>query len=78
MQSITTVTQKGQVTIPKYFREYLNIEPYDKVVITKASGYLKIFPVGPSIFDLAGTFHIPKNKPSSGAREAMGKSFSRF
>lgn len=36
----STVTVKGQVTIPKAMREYLGLEPGDKVVFTylEASG----------------------------------------
>ena len=77
-QSITTLTQKGQITIPKALRDYLSLKSYDRVIIEKADQFLKILPIGPSIFDLAGTFKIPKNKPLTSAREAMEKNYSRF
>jgi AbrB family looped-hinge helix DNA binding protein len=41
----STVTVKGQVTIPKAMREYLGLEPGDKVVFTYlASGGVRIDP----------------------------------
>jgi len=43
----STVTTKGQVTIPKAMREYLRLEPGDKVVFTylEARG-VRIEPAG--------------------------------
>lgn len=35
----STVTTKGQVTIPKAMREYLKLEPGDKVVFTYLEGH---------------------------------------
>ena len=31
MQGISTLTQKGQVSIPKSIRDYFNLKPFDKV-----------------------------------------------
>lgn len=80
MQIITTtVTQKGQVTLPKIMRDMLNILPNSKVLVSVAKESIKIKSVGPDILDLAGTFKIPKG--ASGvleAREFMEKNYSRF
>ncbi|MCX6705802.1 MAG: AbrB/MazE/SpoVT family DNA-binding domain-containing protein [Candidatus Woesebacteria bacterium] len=75
----TTVTQKGQVTLPKMMRDMLNILPNSKVVVSLAKESIKIKPVGPDILDLAGTFKIPKGAPGVlEAREFMEKNYSRF
>ena len=43
----STVTIKGQVTIPKAMREYLRLEPGDKVVFTYLEeGGVRIEPAG--------------------------------
>ena len=43
----STVTVKGQVTIPKSMREYLGLQPGDKVVITNLeTGGVRIEPAG--------------------------------
>lgn len=43
----STVTVKGQVTIPKAMREYLGLEPGDKIVFTYVeSGGVLIQPAG--------------------------------
>lgn len=39
---ITTVTQKGQVTIPREVREYLGVGPRDKVTFRIDRGEVKI------------------------------------
>lgn len=31
MNGITTLTQKGQVAIPKSIRDYFNLKPFDKI-----------------------------------------------
>jgi antitoxin PrlF len=42
----STVTVKGQVTIPKAMREYLRLEPGDKVIFTYLeAGGVRIEPV---------------------------------
>jgi len=79
MQVITTVTQKGQVTLPKAIREALNIDKYDKVTIEAKEDYIKIKPTF-DILDIAGTFHPKKNKRKTAldAREYMETHYKRF
>ena len=74
-----TVTQKGQVTLPKKIRDKLNILPNSKVLVSASSGSVKIISHGPDILDLAGTFKIPKGAPGIlEARELMAKNYKRF
>lgn len=76
---LATLTQKGQVTIPVELRNFLGVKPYQKIAFSKGTNYLKIESVGPSIFDLAGKYKIPKSMSKIlEAREAMEKSYKRF
>ncbi len=38
----TTLTSKGQVTIPKEIREALDLKPHDKITFVVADGYAKL------------------------------------
>jgi len=80
MQVITTtVTQKGQVTLPKKMRDKLGIFPNSKVTVSVSNESIKIKSVGPDILELAGTYKIPKGAPGIlEAREFMEKNYSRF
>ena len=45
INSITTVTEKGQVTIPNEIRKALGIRPRDKVRFTLDGGEVRLTPV---------------------------------
>lgn len=79
MQVITTVTQKGQITIPKQLRDKFGMGKYDKVIVKSAKNYIQIKPTF-DLLDIAGTFHPRKNKNKSAleAREYMEKHYKRF
>lgn len=79
IQVITTVTQKGQITLPKAIRDAFNIDKYDKVTIEAKDDYIKIKPTF-DILDIAGTFYPRKNKKKSAldARKYMEKHYKRF
>lgn len=42
---ITTMTQKGQVTIPISIRRNLHLEPGDKVIFSQVNGEVRVKPV---------------------------------
>ena len=67
---IATVTQKGQVTLPKEARERLGIKLRGKVSITVKKDNLQITPAYTSL-DLAGKFKAPKGMDALKAREYM-------
>lgn len=77
MQVLTTLTQKGQVTIPKTLRDKFKIGAYDKVQVAEGNGFIKITPTT-DILDLAGTFSLPKGKSALGARRILEKTYKRF
>ncbi|MDP3955607.1 MAG: AbrB/MazE/SpoVT family DNA-binding domain-containing protein [bacterium] len=77
MDVITTVTQKGQITLPKNMREKLGIKKYGKVHLRVAGNYLAVRPVK-DILDLAGSFRPVRGKSLLKAREKMEKNYRRF
>ncbi|KKS79022.1 MAG: hypothetical protein UV54_C0044G0011 [Candidatus Beckwithbacteria bacterium GW2011_GWA2_43_10] len=77
MQFITTVTQKGQVTLPLALRQAVNIDVYDKVMVSRDKKSIKITPQE-DILDLAGTLKPRKNKNKTAlqARKYMETHYS--
>ena len=76
MDSITTVTQKGQVTIPLWLRNQFEISAYDRVKFQSGNGYIKIYPVE-DLLDMAGEIRAPKGKTALKARVYMEKHYKR-
>jgi AbrB family looped-hinge helix DNA binding protein len=77
--AMTTITQKGQVTIPKNIREMVSLGLRSRVYVEPAKGYVKIVPTK-DILDMAGSVRPKKNKDKSvlAARKKMEKSYQRF
>ncbi len=50
----STVTQKGQVTIPADMRRSLNIIPNEQVIFVRANGHIELKPL-PDITTLRGS-----------------------
>lgn len=63
-QLTTTVTQKGQVTIPVSFRKKYKMPSNSRVVVSEGDGFLIIKPIL-SIEQLAGCLKRPGQKPLS-------------
>ena len=53
--SISTLTKKGQVTIPKEIRNILRIKEHHKVMFIKKDGDIIVKHVKGDIFDLRGS-----------------------
>ena len=53
--SISTLTKKGQVTIPKEIRNILGIKEHDKVMFVKKDGDIIVKHISGDIFDLRGS-----------------------
>ena len=62
MQAIATVTFKGQVTIPKQFREVLGVDDRDLVRFMMKDDVVVVESVKKSLFDFRGSVK-PKAKP---------------
>jgi AbrB family looped-hinge helix DNA binding protein len=55
MQYTTTVTQRGQISLPKSLRDLLNIGLYQKVVLEAEQDYIKVIPTS-DVLDMVGAF----------------------
>lgn len=63
-QHITTVTQKGQVTIPSDLRKALDIKPRDRVAFDLVDGEVRLRPIQSSVLSSFGAVK-PKRKPEN-------------
>lgn len=59
--TVTTLTSKGQMTLPKTIRDDLNVGPGDKIDIVKKDGLYVLRPRR-SALALAGKFYKPGRK----------------
>lgn len=59
MDAVSTVTQKGQVTIPLFIRESLGLDPRTKVVFIKEKDRVYLKPAR-NFLELAGTIKTRK------------------
>jgi len=59
----STITAKGQITVPRRIREFLHVKPKDKVAFEIENGEVKMKPA----MDVESAFGIirPKHKPEN-------------
>lgn len=78
MTYTSTVTQKGQITLPKSARTKLNIKIRQKVIIEVEKGYIKILPTS-DIITIAGFLKNKVKQQSSilEGRESFEKRYIR-
>ncbi|MBG1269207.1 AbrB/MazE/SpoVT family DNA-binding domain-containing protein [Nostoc sp. WHI] len=61
-----TITTKGQVTIPKEIRDYLNLDAGSKVdFVIDENGIVKLIPLNIPIQSLSGILHRPGMKSAT-------------
>ena len=61
-----TITTKGQVTIPKEIRDYLNLDTGSKVdFVIDENGIVKLIPLNIPIKKLSGILHRKGMKPAT-------------
>ncbi|HAJ95563.1 MAG TPA: AbrB family transcriptional regulator [Actinobacteria bacterium] len=70
--SITTITKKGQITIPKPIRDRLSIKNNDKLSI-KLFGNKAIIEKIPSLLELESSIRTPKGRKKSNWKEIERK-----
>lgn len=59
----TTISDKGQITIPQEIRDYLKLNPGTKIqFVIDEQGQVKIVPLKFSVEDLSGILHRPGMK----------------
>lgn len=64
MQAVATVTYKGQVTIPKRFREALGVDNRDLVRFRMRDDVVVMEPVRKDLFSFKGSV-TPSSKPEN-------------
>lgn len=65
MRTISSLTSKGQVTIPKAIRDELGLRPHDKVSFSIENGCVSLRRAYPSLEDLMGSLpasELPMDK----------------
>jgi len=74
----TTITRKGQITIPKAIRDALGL-PANKKILVEFEDKQKEIRLRPQadILDLAGTFKSKKKTNVLKAREAIDRGYER-
>ncbi len=77
MQVVTTVTQKGQVTIPKKIRDKVGIKAYDRVTVEEKRGKVSIRKEK-TLLDIVPLAKAPKGKNALKAREEMHKNYTKY
>lgn len=81
MEGLATVTRKGQITIPKAFREYLNVNSFDKLKIKVKNGDV-VLESTKNLKNAKGILNqYTKNSPIKDvlkAREFMGNNYERI
>ena len=76
----STITSKGQTTIPKEVREYLDLQPQQQIAFEPKDGYVIIRPVDTSLERFAGILSGRKPAGSKaderkGAARMLGKAY---
>ena len=54
MAQVTTLTRKGQLTIPKDVRQQLGLQPFDKIEVEVAGNEARLRKAHPSLTEIAG------------------------
>ena len=72
MQSQTTISQKGQIVVPKNIRDYLKIKPTDTLTVNLEGKRIIVEPVS-SIDEVYGTFKVNKAVSKKEIKESAKK-----
>ena len=69
MGAFTTLTSKGQLTIPKEVREALNLTPGTRFYVSERNGQVVAVPKNKKLADLVGILGKPPNGVSLSAED---------
>ncbi len=73
----TTITQKGQITIPKEIREVLKLKPSSRIVLELKNKEVKIKSAS-DILEMADKFKPKKKFSALKLRKKMEREYERF
>lgn len=74
--TISTITSKGQTTIPKEIRERFHLKAHDRLLFKSEGDRIVIKPISGTILDLRGAFPVKRNIDFAKLREKMKKKIS--
>ena len=69
----SVLTSKGQITVPKEVRDWLDIKPSDKVIITVEKDHAILKPVRGNILDIGGSVKIPAAEKPIDFKKVRGR-----
>ena len=76
--AISTLTDKGQTTVPREIREALKVKPRQRLSWTLREDGTAVVRPQPSALDLFGSLKSPKRFPGRAAeREAVARAIAR-
>lgn len=61
----TTISSKGQITIPKEIRDQLKLTEGTKCTVRVVGGRIELFPKTVSVWDLMGSVKSPHDRPAT-------------
>lgn len=73
----STITSKGQVTIPKEIRDRFHLKAHDRLFFKPQGSKIFIKPVSGTILDIKGAFPVKTKISFERLREKMKKEISR-
>lgn len=73
----STITSKGQTTIPKEIREYLHLRAHDRLLYVTEKNRIIIKPVTGTILDLKGAFPVKGKIKFEKLREKMERGVAK-
>jgi len=75
---LTTLTSKGQMTLPKSVRDDLNLKPGDQIEVVKEGGRYVLRPRNRPAGELYGILHRPGDKAMTTEEmdEALGRALA--
>ena len=63
--STATLTQKGQITIPRLIRRMLGLNPHQKILFVPKKESVELVPIKGNLLNLFGAFHSRKVKKAA-------------
>lgn len=73
----STITSKGQTTIPKEVREYFHLKAHDRLLYIPEKDRIIIKPFTGTILDLKGAFPVKRKLNFKKLRERMVKHIAK-
>ena len=74
---ISTITSKGQTTIPKEIRERYHLKAHDQLLFKPDGGRIIVKPISGTILDLRGAFPVKRKIDFRKLRDKMEKGIAQ-